>query len=454
MKIRFAFFITISLIIFTACESNSKSKNIDFINKENTNHIENLDVSDSMLLPSTLGDDRVYYVNRNGDDPHNTFQVYRSITEALKNIVADINYSSMLDNPFSYKDVTLIIQEGIYGEESNETYPLIFPENMKIKGEGNVIIKNLDYLLLNIDKDVTTLLHIIFANDYEPLIILKNNVILDSVNLYAGDGIGVMIENNNSAILKNSNIFKSEIGIKTKDNSKIVMMNSDIYDNVIGIEVSDNSEANIKGVKIFNNQIGLKTLQSSKLQFADKNLIKENTLCGLYDKGIGNDLVLSDQIEWDVPYVYDDCQNGVSIASDKNRNIIFQFLPEYIKLFSNVPEVGLIYPKHNSSITTTSPNIKWTPTPDNINTRVIIMNSLPIVNNNQIINIEDTVWYWDSASNPRKLGNVSYADGQFKGKLLNGKGYYYVVLEMNKAQTKVTAASLVNFFTVVGTYTK
>ena len=82
------------------------------------------------------------------------------------------------------------------------------------------------------------------------------------------------------------------------------------------------------------------------------------------------------------------------------------------------------------------------------------MNSLPIVNNNQIINIEDTVWYWDSTSDPKKLGSVSYSDGRFKGKLINGKGYYYVVLEMNKSKTEVTAASPINFFTVIGDYFK
>lgn len=453
MKFNDFYFLILLPAIFISCDSNKKSNNLDFINNEQATPAKTIDANNTIFLPSTFGNDRIYYVNRNGDDPHSTFRVSTSITRALKNIAEEMDFNDLLD-PFTYEDVTLIIQEGIYGEETNETFPINFPANMKIVGEGNVTIENLGYLLNKSDNDdeIMNLLNFLLGIEYEPLIKLGNNTILDSINLYAGNGVGILVENNASAILKNSTVLNSKIGIRTKDNAQIIIMNSNLRQNTVGIEASEHSQVTLKGVKILYNAIGLKTLQSSKLQFVDKNRIAHNGLCGLYDKGIGDDLILSDQIEWNVSKIYGACQNGVSIASDNNRNIIFQFLPENIKLFSNVPEISLIYPKHKSSITTTSPNIKWTPTPENINTKVIIMNTLPIVNNNQIINKENIVWYWDSSRNPKKLGNVPYKDGQFKGKLLNGKGYYYVVLEMNKSQTKVTAASLVNFFTVVGDY--
>jgi len=454
MKIKYLLFIATSLIVLISCDTNSKSENLDFIKKEQIKPIENLNTSSINLLPSISGNDRIYFVNRNGNDPFSTFRVSTSITEALKNIEDDMEYYSSLDNPFSYKDVTLIIQAGIYGTESNETYPLVFPENIHIKGEGNVTIQNLDYLDGSMDNDIMNLLNIIFATEYDPLIILGDNTIVDFLTINAGDGIGVLIENNASAVLKKSTILNSKIGIRTKDNSSIVIMSSKINSNYIGIETGDTSKAIIKGVKIFDNQIGIRSLQSSKLQFIDKNSISNNKNCGLYDKGVGFDLILSDQIEWEVPIVYDICQGGVSIASEKNRNIIFQTVYDNIKLFSNVAEINLTYPAHKSSVTTTTPNIKWIPTPDNINTTVVIFNSLPIVNKNKIINKEDVVWYWDSNSNTKNIGNLKYSDGVSKGSLLNGKGYYYVVMEKDKSQTKVTAASPVYFFTINGNYTK
>jgi len=447
--------LALSLVIFTACTNNKTAEDLNFITEKKTE----TQTTDSWLLPSTFGSDRVYYVRKNYNIPFNDNLVntFPSITKALQDIESDIAYSVSIDSPFTYSDITLRIQEGIYGAETNETYPIVFPADLKVIGDGNVTINNIDYF--NVDSldalnDPSMMTAIsIFENTIHPIIKLSQNTIVDSINVSAGFGIGISVEEGAHAILKNATILKSKTGLSIKDDAKLTILNSDIHDNSLGLEVSDSANAIIKGTKISKNNIGIKSSNISKLQFSDKNLITDNIFCGLYDKGIGSDLVLSDQIEWNVPQIYNQCQHGVSIASNMDRNIIFQEVQDFIKLFSDIPVIDLTYPTHKSSVTTTTPNLIWTPTPNNVITKVVIFNSLPIINTNQIINNANIVWYWNSdADDIKKLGNLQYTDGKSNGTLIKGKGYYYIVLEMNKAQTQITAASPVNFFTVNGNY--
>lgn len=452
--LQFIFIVTFSFSITSCGGGNSTSENLDFIADENETEVN--DTQNDLNLPITFGSDRVYYVGEPGDTFDGNFW-HASITNALEMIESDINLSIITENPFTYSDVTLKIYEGIYGAESNETYPIVFPADLKIVGEGNVTIHNED--AFNVDTQeqlndpfIAAIIYLLMT-DIEPMIKLGNNTILDSVTINAGYGIGILVENDDQAILKNTNISLSKTGIRVKDSAQLTIVNSDIDENSLGLEVSDTANAIIKGATIEKNDIGIKTTEYSALQFADKNQISDNTYCGLYDRGIGSDLVLSDQIEWDASKIYDECSNGVSIASDRDRNIIFQRVPDDIVLFSDVPQITLLYPEHKSSITTTTPNISWNPTPDNIVTKVAIFNSLPIVNRYQIINQEDIVWYWNSASGDiQKLGNLAYTDGVYNNALIKGKGYYYVVFEMNQSQTEITAVSPVYFFTVNGDF--
>ncbi len=450
MQKKFIFLVIFSFL-FHACNS-SPSKEVLTIADEKTTENNTTNIQNYMQLPSTHNKDRTYFVNQTGDDPYYTFRVYRSITDCLKHIAMDTNLS--LD-PFSYKNVTMIIQEGVYSEEdTNETFPLVFPAGMLVKGEGSVIIKQKHKL----PTDVLNLILEVFTADYFPLFIVNNDTIVDSITIEPSNGIGILAENNTSSLLKNVSFINGLVGLKTTDNAKVTLINTNFNNNELGIEASSNSKVVFKGISITENKIGIKTLQQSQLMFTDKNTITDNTFCGLYDKGNGSELVLSNQVFYEInwsygnPKIYDYCQNGVSVASDGYRNILFQKIPDDLVLFSNVPTIKLFYPQHESYITTNKPYISWQPTPDNIVTKVIIFNSFPIVNNNQIINKEDVVWYWDSTSNPKLLGHVKYSDGKSKGALIKGKGYYYVVLEMNKEQTKVTAASNVYYFTVSGDF--
>lgn len=455
-KLTFILYIFYILLIFSSCGSNSTpSENLDFIADEQ-NESETNQTFESIILPNTFGNDHVYYVGEYPEKFDGSFH-YASITKALDAIEDDINLSNIVGTSFNYNDVTLKIQEGTYGAETNETYPIIFPADIKVQGEGNVTINNVDYLNVNSLKDLNDPIVIslisLLATDLEPMIKLGNNTILNSVNISAGYGIGIAVESNNQAILKNSTIRTCKTGMRVQDNAQLTILNSNIQGNSLGLEVSDSANVLIKGTSITENEIGIKTSQYSTLQFTDKNLIVDNIYCGLYDRGIGSDLVLSDQIEWDATIIYDECTNGVSISSDRDRNIIFQRVPDNIVLFSDVPRIELNYPEHRSAITTTTPNIDWTPTPNNIITKVAIFNSLPIVNRYQVVNQEDIVWYWNSAADSiKKLGDLQYSDGVSNSALIKGKGYYYIVVEMNESQTEITAASPVYFFTVNGDY--
>ena len=412
-----------------------------------------------MVLPTTFGNDRIYYVSRNFDVPSkdNLVNTFTSITAALEDIASDMAYATTTNAPFSYADVTLKIKEGLYGAQSHESYPITFPAGLKVIGEGNVTINNVSYF--NVDhlndlNDPSMLTAIaILENTIHPIVKLGDNTIIDSINISAGFGIGIMVEGKTHAIIKNSTIHTSKTGLYIKDDAQLTILNSDIYSNSLGIEVGDSANAIIQGTTISKNDIGIKSSNLSTLQFSDKNRIYDNYYCGLYDRGIGSHLLLSDQIEWDVPHIYTSCQNGVSIASNMDRNIIFQRVPDQIALFSDIPVIALTYPTHKDFITTTTPNIIWNPTPDNVVTKVAIFQTLPIVNAKQVINDENIVWFWSSETgDTNKLGNLSYSDGESHGPLLKGKGYYYVVFEMNKSQTEITASSPVHFFTISGDF--
>jgi len=450
-------FLAISLVLFNACGSSS-NKTAEEINLKAEGSVQS-SVTDSWFLPSTFGSDRIYYVSRDFNVPHNENLVntFPSITKALQDIASDINYSISISAPFSYSDVTLRIQEGLYGAETNESYPIVFPADLKVVRDGNVTINNVDYFNVKTREDLNdpsmlTAISIL-ENTIRPIIKLSQNTIIDSITVSAGFGIGIMIDNDTHAILKNTTIHTSKTALSIKDDAQLTVLNANIHDNSLGLEVSDGASAIIKATKISKNDIGIQSSNISKLQFADKNIISDNIFCGLYDRGRGSDLVLSKQIVWSVPEIYNRCQNGVSIASNFDRNIIFQEVPDSIKLFSDVPEITLTYPTHKSAISTTTPDIVWVPTPDNVVTKVAIFNSLPIINTNHVINKEDIVWYWDSESDDvKKLGNLHYSDGKSNGSLIKGKGYYCVIFEMNKSQTKITAASTAHFFTVNGNF--
>ena len=442
------------VLIFHACGKPDPDHKVEenFIENQERQDIEQ-DSSHSSLMPLSLDKNRIYYIDTNYDN-YTLDQLLRvsfSITSGLEWIERDIDFNSDGDAPFTYRDVTLIIKEGIYSQkETNETFPIIFPEGLMVKGEGTVIIKNEENLTSDKDDDLILFMTDLFGMNYENLIELKNNTLLDSILIEGNLMQGILIRNNTNAIIRNCNVQNSVLGINIQNNANVRIINSHMEGNTKGIKISDNASLDLIGSTITQNDIGIEALHESKLNFIDQNIIKNNTLCSMYDKGYGQNLSLSDQIDWDTNSIHNSCENGVSIATDGSRHMIFQPISITEQLYKNVPLIETRYPIPLSFITTTTPNIKWIPSSDTAETSVAIFKKYPYTYHGKLHNGYDIVWSWDSnkLNNPAHmgiLGNINYSDGDGKP-LEKGKGYYYVVVEKNQ-NGQISGSSYKTFFT-------
>jgi len=391
--------------------------------------------------PSKVSSNDIYVSQKSGSDESGKGTVnypYKTITKALKEIVPETN---------------ILIEEGEYNEDIGEIFPLVFPKSVDLlkygDGNGSVLING--FGLTDDEKLV--------------LLILNGKNRINGIDFSSFNNIAILSKSGKNT-LNSIRLVNNKNGLGVLNDSKIILKDSFIENNShTGIELSNNSILKLINSRISKSNIGVYVSDDAIIDSPINSEIIKNSQCDFFTNGSQN--LKLQGISWDSD-VFDfniktDCINGNNIVNIGEGTISYQPISNNL-LFSNIKkEILILSPKFSETIYTTEPTIKYTNTQNSKHVMVTLWRNLPRVNDGEIINSKDIIWYWHTGMNNSPVGRVSYKDGAkpINGNLNEsidtlaspipleyGRAYYLAIWEWDDYGIDVISSSSISYFIV------
>ncbi|MEM1565462.1 MAG: NosD domain-containing protein [Candidatus Bathyarchaeia archaeon] len=159
-----------------------------------------------------------------------------------------------------------------------------------VEAGGTIYIRvdgSIDPPTANIAKDEFNVTYTFTGNNYDTIVIERNNIILNGAGfiLQVASADGIRLSNRSNVTIKNLNIDAgaSSYGIYLSYSSNITISNCTVYLSSTGISVDHSSYNEIHGNRIERNGIGIDV---TGLNYAHHNLIHNNTVASNRNDGI------------------------------------------------------------------------------------------------------------------------------------------------------------------------
>ena len=311
-------------------------------------------------------------------------------------------------------DISIIVREGIYSEESGEIFPIVISDGINLTAVFGVVLENDGNNLSNMS-DVDKLATIIMSGSSS----IYNFKIKSKSN-----GVGVSVKSG-SPIIVNNEIIENDVGIVVRSDSVPTIALNIIENNITGIENYDISKGEIFGNEVTFNMRGINIFDSSMpnlgtMKKGGQNKILMNSEYDLCN--FSNNTIWAIGNEWDKVTtqikVNDSCILGSDIGSIFGSAVIYVDLPpEDIQVFGGVGKVLLKSPAIGETLNNNEPSFSWEMGKSNLVALGVFDNRVE-VKNKAIVNVNNLMYYWDSGMGRGRIGSVKFSDGR---SIVNGE---------------------------------
>jgi hypothetical protein len=384
----------------------------------------------------------------NGIDllPYSPEYGFRTITYAL-------NYLDTLNGLYGYN---VCVKEGVYDESHGELFPIRVNEKISLNADYGVeiinnglsIVEKIDGYELNspvtfiVDNGGKVNNFFIVGNSQGVGIISRSGLSYIYNNEIKLNKVGLLTMNDSTPLIFKNSFFENELSLDLKHFSRPDLYYNVVNNNKAGVLVSGNAQPNFGDIdRPGQNYLG-ERLDYGFCNTTD-NLINA---VGNYYSGVEGDLIISQT-----------CADGVLVGNTSRGGVLLnKYSTSDINIFNADADIELLSPSQGEIIYSDTPQFSW-----NMESRELValgvFDNRIEVKDNEILNTDDLVFYWDSGMLKGLVGSISLDDGvrfisgeRSSGKnvipLEKGKAYFWAVWSWDNEGIKIVSSSIEGYF--------